>query len=218
MPISRPNTSLRSLLATACLIVASGVLAACDPAAPQGEAPPPEAAAALVTLAFEAPVVFEEDRLLSFTSELAQDPHLGRLAVSRGGALPVLDGEFVFGSVDEYLAWRAQEGTQSLMQTLETATPDSLGFAPDLSVRRPVLYRKAAGRVDPAGGEGGRSVESVSCNEDCTRIDITYRTRGNEAGGGGTGEGVGDAGDIDAVTLICTPGMTGMVDECTASN
>lgn len=156
-------------------------------------------------------------------ADLAQAPHLGRLSVSAGDqeGPPVVDAELVFSSVAEYLAWREGPAAAELLGDLEAAAPDSLPFAPTLRVRRPARYREVVGRVDPEAGGGGREVESVACNEDCTRIDITYRTQGNETGGAagdGTGEGVGDAGDIDAVTMVCTPGLAGTIEECSASN
>ena len=156
-------------------------------------------------------------------ADLARDPRLGRLSVAAGGedGPPVVDAELVFGSVAEYLTWRESPAAAGLLGDLEAAAPDTLPFATSLRVRRPSLYREVVGQVEAGAGGGGREVESVTCNYDCTRIDITYKTRGNEAGGaagGGAGEGVGDAGDIDAVTMVCTPGLAGMVEECTASN
>lgn len=155
-------------------------------------------------------------------SELAQDANLGRLTVttpSNEQSARELDVEFVFGTVDAFLAWREQDETASLLDRVAALQNDTSAFRPRLSVRRPALYQSIIGRVE-AGGRGGRRVDSVTCNEDCSRIEVKYKTRANEAGGGGPGqgEGTGDAGDIDSITLICQPGLAGTIEECKASN
>lgn len=177
---------------------------------------------AVVTYTFSVPA--PEDKLAPSTplvKELAQDPNLGRLTVSNiSNEQPAreLDVEFVFRTVDAFFAWREQPQTSSLLDRVAALAPNRANFKPRLSVRRPALYRSVVGRVEDRDGTGGRIAKSVTCNEDCSRIEVGYKTRANEAGSSGTGRGVGDAGDIDAVTLICQPGLAGTIESCTANN
>lgn len=73
-----------------------------------------------------------------------------------------------------------------------------------------------------ATGSGGSKVKAkdltlAKCKSDCTintvTINVTYSTSDNTTGDG-------DAGDIDAVTLICYVGDDGIITDgsCTVSN
>lgn len=212
----------------AALLLGAGVLLGCGASAredaqedaranPEAETPEPSA---VVTFAFRVPAPAEAlAPSAPVVAELARDPHLGRLTVASGSeerSGRVLDAEFAFGTVAAFLAWREQAGTAALLDRVAALSPDTTAFRPRLSVRRPSLYRSVAGRVE--AGSGGRPVESVTCNEDCSRIDVKYKTRANEAGRAGSSEGTGDAGDIDAVTLVCKPGLAGTIEECKVSN
>lgn len=214
-----------SILCT--LILLAVALAGCEPQARDGTAPAEPAApeaSAVVTYAFDVPAPPGElSPSAPLVAELAQDPNLGRLTVSGGSASEASGGraveaEFAFGTVADFLAWREQPQTRALLASIAALSPDTVAFQPTLSVRRPALYRSIVGRVERGASSGGRTVESVACNEDCSQIDVRYRTRANEAGGAAPGQGTGDAGDIDAVTLVCQPGLAGTIEECKASN
>lgn len=210
----------------AVLLLASA-LTGCEPSAREGAREGENAGtpnpSAVVTYAFS--ILVPEGEVAPSTpliAELAQDPNLGRLTVADASNEQLareLDVEFVFGTVDAFLAWRSQDETAALIDRTAALKPDTMAFQPRLSVRRPALYQSVVGRVEArGGGGGGRRVDAVTCNEDCSRIEVKYKTRANEAGGGGSGQGTGDAGDIDAVTLICQPGLAGTIEECKASN
>lgn len=207
-------------------LVVAGGLVGCEPTARGGagsrDGETERDASAVVTYAFgvSAPAG-EVSPSGPLVAELARDPNLGRLTVSDGSppeGPPAweFDAEFVFGTVEAFLEWREQPRTRALLDRVSALAPDTAAFRPELSVRRLSRYRSVVGQVGAQGG--GREVESVSCNADCSRIDVRYKTRGNDAGGGAPGEGTGDAGDIDAVTLICQPGLAGTIENCTASN
>lgn len=181
------------------LLAALAVLAGCD-TGPSASALDPSAA--IVTYSFDVSSAGADLAPSSpLVAEIARDPNLGRLTVKADSAGQGLEAEYAFGSVAEFQAWRAESA--SLIERVAALSPDTVTFSPRLSVRRPALYQSIVG--DLANGEA-------------PPVNVTYQTSGNEAGGGGTGEGVGDAGDIDAVTLVCVPGLAGTIEECKASN
>lgn len=208
------------------VLLMAAALISCEPSARNG-APVDDNdgtpdLSSVVTYAFKVPALEGEQMPLSpLVADLAQDPNLGRLTVadaSKEQAAWELDVEYIFGTVDAFLAWREQARTAALLDSVAGLTPDTVRFRPRLAIRRPELYQTIVGRIEDTGGAGGRRAESVTCNEDCSRIEVKYKTRANEAGGAGAGQGTGDAGDIDSVTLICQPGLAGTIENCTASN
>lgn len=230
-PDPKPSSSVL-LLALAASFVLTGALTGCETSDGEYTALPGPDSVAVVTYAFELPVGSASTAPSSaLVADLVRDPHLGRFSISDGSEENVrvreLDAEFVFGTVEAFLAWRDRAQIVALIDSVAALAPDTVAFTPRLTVRRPSLYRSVVGRVVADDGLGGRSVESVTCNDDCSRIDIAYRTRGNEAGasggqsaggGQGGGSGTGDAGDIDAVTLICQPGLASTIETCKTSN
>ena len=207
-----------------CVLVAAVALVGCEPPPADSEEIDSEAAAsAVVSYALEVSIPSPATASSPLLASLAQDPNLGRLSMSTATApgdraLQEMEAEFVFGTVDAFFEWRERPETEALLESLRTMAPDTVALSPRLSIRRPSLYRSVVGRVTAEEGSGGRAVESVACNEDCSRIDVAYTTRRNEAGGAGAGQGTGDAGDIDAVTLVCKPGLAGTIESCKVSN
>lgn len=227
---------------------------ATNPATSAGEDPPTSAAeerptstsrspgadSVHATYRFTLPTSMLEERPLpSILVEIARAPALAGLRVSRGadGDGAEVSVEFAFESAEELAAWNERSEVVSLFHELESAAPESAPLLQSLTVRSPGADGRVVGRVDPSGGGSGRRVESVSCNYDCTRIDITYRTRGNDVSVGGTndddgdstgGEGrssdagtggtIEDVGDLDALTMICIPDDRGSLSRCEASN
>lgn len=194
----------RSLPITLVALAALSILTGCEATA-VGD--PSDTETALVTYSFD---VFASRAELSPSSalvaEIAQDPNLGRLTIKADSAVQRLDAEYAFGSVAAFQDWRAQ--ATPLIDRLAALLPDTVSFSPRLVVRRPALYRSIV-------GDGADEAEHAP-------IHVTYRTSENEAGGAGgrsgAGQGSGDAGDIDAVTVICQPGLAGTIEECKASN
>lgn len=224
------SISISVLRVLSTVLLLAGALAGCERPTREGAvAEEPEAApvaSAIVTYGFD--VHAPADALSPATllvAELARHPNLGRLTVSddsapEGPPTRTLEAEFAFGTAAAYLEWREQAGTRALLDGLAALATEPSDFQATLSVRRPSLYRSIVGRVGTGSGGEGREVESVACNADCSQIDVKYKTRANEAGGGGggSGQGTGDAGDIDAVTLVCKPGLAGTIENCRASN